>query len=111
VQGLPAEAVPQVVVAADNRTLPLDLRVRAIRLLGAAQTPEALGKLLALTDGGRTILGKRRLPQKSRELVAALAALARGWAGEPRAMEMLLLAALSPDPEIRAATDPDGAVG
>jgi hypothetical protein len=111
VQGLPAEAVPQVVVAADNRTLPLDLRVRAIRLLGAAQTPEALGKLLALIDGGRTILGKRRLPQKSRELVAALAALARGWAGEPRAMEMLLLAALSPDPEIRAATDPDGAVG
>jgi hypothetical protein len=93
----------------NNRTLPPDMRVPAIRLLGAARSPQALETLLALADGGRTLLGRRRLPPKSRELLAALAALASGWGTEPRAVEVLLVAAVSSDPQIRAATDPDGA--
>ena len=108
-QGVPADAVPQVVALVNNRTLPPDLRVPAIRLLGAARSPQALETLLALADGGRTLLGRRRLPPKSRELLAALSALASGWGTEPRAVEVLLVAAVSSDPQIRAATDPDGA--
>lgn len=108
-QGLPADAVPHVVTVVNNGTLPSDMRVPAIRLLGAARSPQALETLLALADGGRTLLGRRRLPPKSPELLAALTALASGWGREPRAMEVLLVAAVSGDPQIRAATDPDGA--
>ncbi|HEY6107357.1 MAG TPA: hypothetical protein VIV56_00505, partial [Gemmatimonadales bacterium] len=108
-QGVPADAVPHVVAVVNNRTLPSDMRVPAIRMLGAARSPQALETLLALADGGRTLLGRRRLPPKSRELLTALAALASGWGTEPRAMEVLLVAAVSSDAQIRAATDPDGA--
>ncbi|HMA41651.1 MAG TPA: hypothetical protein VKP10_16360 [Gemmatimonadales bacterium] len=111
VQGVPADAVPHVVAVVNNRTLPSDMRVPAIRLLGAGRSPQALETLLALADGGRTLLGRRRLPPKSRELLTALAALASGWGTEPRAVEVLLVAAVSSDPQIRAATDPDGAAG
>jgi hypothetical protein len=107
-QGLPPAAVPRVVALVNNRNLPSDMRVPAIRLLGASQSPQALETLLALTDGGRSFLGRRRLPPKSRELVAALVALATGWGSEPRAMEVLLVAAVSSDHQIRAATDPKG---
>ena len=108
-QGVPADAVPHVVAVVNNRTLPSDMRVPAIRLLGAARSPQALETLLALADGGRTLLGRRRLPPKSRELLTALRALASGWQSEPRAMEVLLVAAVSSDTQIRAATDPAGA--
>ncbi|HMA43392.1 MAG TPA: hypothetical protein VKO86_05220 [Gemmatimonadales bacterium] len=106
---LPVEAVPHVVAMVRNRNLPPDVRVPAIRLLGSSQSPQALETLLALADGGRTLLGKRKLPPKSRELLAALTALASGWGMEPRAMEVLLVAAVSRDPQLRAATDPEKA--
>jgi hypothetical protein len=108
-QGMPAGAVPRVVALAANRQTPLDLRIQSIRVLGVSQAPEALDLLLALTDGGRTIFGRRKLLPKSREFLAALTALATGWGREPRATEVLALAALSNDAQIRAATDPEGA--
>jgi hypothetical protein len=107
--GLPATAVPRVIALALDRQTPPDLRVLAIRVLGASAAPEALDALLGLTDGGRTIFGRRKLPPKSRELLAALAALATGWGHEPRATEVLALATLSEDAQVRAATDPEGA--
>ena len=107
-QGVPADAVPHVIAVVNNRTLPPDMRIPAIRLLGASRSPQALETLLSLADGGRTLLGRRRLPGKSRELLTALTALASGWGAEPRAVEVLLVAALSSDPQIRAATDPEG---
>jgi len=78
-------------------------------VLGAARAPEALDELVRLVDGGRTLLGRRRLLPRSRELVAALAALATGWRDEPRALELLALAAVSNDADVRAATDPEPA--
>jgi hypothetical protein len=110
-RGLPAAAVPRVVALADDRQTPPDLRVLAIRVLGASAAAEALTVLLHITDGGRTIFGRRKLPPRSRELLAALGALATGWAHEPRATEVLALAALSEDAQVRAATDPEGAPG
>ena len=104
--GLPAAAVPRVVALMQNRQLPADLRLLAIRVLGCSQAPQALDTLLSLVDGGRSLFGKQKILPKTREVVVALSALASGWGHEPLAMNMLARAAVSPDPEIRAATDP-----
>ena len=107
-KGVPATALPRVTSLVQNRQLPLDLRILAIRVLGVARAPQALDALLSLADGGRSLFGKQKLLPKSRELLVALTALATGWGRESRAMAVLARAALSPDPEIRAATDPEG---
>jgi hypothetical protein len=107
--GVPASALPGVVALATGRQGPVDLRLQAIRVLGAARAPEAFAELVKLVDGGRTLLGKRKLLPRSRELVAAVAALATGWRDEPRALELLALAAVSDDADVRAATDPEAA--
>ena len=106
-QGVPAAALPRVIALATNRQGPADVRLQAIRVLGAARTPEAFAELVKLVDGGRTLLGKRKLLPPSRELVAAIVALATGWRDEPRALELLALAAVSDDADVRAATDPE----
>jgi hypothetical protein len=104
---LPATAVSRVVAIVGNRQAPPDLRLQAIRVLGTARAPAGLDVLLSLVDGGRTLLGRRKLLPRSREMVAALTALASGWGEDPRARELLARAALSDDPAIRAATDPE----
>ena len=108
-QGVPAGAVPRVIALVNNREVPEDVRIQAIRVLGVARSPQALEVLLSMTDGGRTLFGRSKLPPKSAELLAALRALAKGWGREARAMAVLALAAQSSDPETRAATDPVGA--
>ncbi|MGH7538619.1 MAG: hypothetical protein ACREMF_08300 [Gemmatimonadales bacterium] len=105
---VPAGAVPRVIALVHNRQVPLDLRLQAIRVLGASRSPSAVDVLVGLTDGGRTLLGRHRLLPKSRELLAALAALAAGWGRDPRATAVLARAAMSADPDVRAATDPEG---
>ena len=69
-------------------------------------TPPSESVLLSIAEGKRPFFRRSRLPAKSPELVAALSALATGWSQEPRATAVLARAALSPDPEILAATDP-----
>ena len=108
-QGVPPLAVPRIIAIAANRQGAADLRLLAIRVLGVARAPEAFEELVKLVDGGRTLLGRRRLLPRSRELVAAVAALATGWRAHPRSTELLLLAAVSDDADVRAATDPEGA--
>jgi hypothetical protein len=58
---------------------------------------------LRLSDGGRTWLGRPKLPPRSPELLAALLALGMGWRDDGRARARLQLAAQSADIEIRAA--------
>jgi len=106
VQVVPDAALPLVVSRASDRALAPDLRVLAIRVLGYTAAPAAFETLLRLTTGGRTLLGREKLPPKSPELVMALAALAGGWGGDPRARATLARAAASSDREIRDATDP-----
>jgi hypothetical protein len=108
-RGIPVGAVPRVIALANNREVPEDVRIQAIRVLGAARSPQALEVLLTLTNRGRTLFGRAKLLPKSSEFLAALTALATGWGREPRAMAVLARAAMSGDPEIRAATDPEGA--
>lgn len=107
-RSLPADAVPLVLRLVQNPRVAQDVRLQAIRVLGAAEArpPEALELLLRLTDGGRTFFGRHKFPAKSAILVAALSALASGWGDEPRATAILARAAVSNDADIRAATDP-----
>ena len=108
-EGVPPMALPGVIGIATNRQAAPDVRLLAIRALGVARVPEAFEELVKLVDGGRTLLGKRKLLPRSRELVAAVAALATGWGSHPRALELLSLAAVSDDADVRAATDPEAA--
>jgi hypothetical protein len=103
----PDAAVPLLVARVSDRSLTTDLRVLAIRALGATGAAAALETLLRLTAGGRTLFGREKLAEKSPELLVALMALASGWSREPRARAALARAAASSDREIRAATDPE----
>src|SRR6058998_2397357 len=105
-QACPDAAVPLLVNRATDRTLPGDLRALAVRALGYTKAPAALETLLQITAGGRTLFGREKLAAKSPELLIALAALATGWRRDPRARARLLIAASSPDGEIRNAADP-----
>jgi hypothetical protein len=103
--GCPASVVPQVARWAADSAAQADLRVLAIRALGGTRALAARDTLLELTRGGRTFLGREKLPPKSPELLAALRALAAGWAGHATARHVLGRAAASKDPDIRTATD------
>jgi hypothetical protein len=106
-QRAPSDALlPQVVRYARDRTLPSEVRVAAIRALARSRSVAARETLLGLTEGGRTLLGKPKLPSTTPELLAALRGLAVGWGRDPRAAEVLARAAVANDPEVRAATDP-----
>jgi len=78
-------------------------------VLGCTAAPAAFETLLRLTSGGRSFLGREKLPPKSPELLVALTALAVGWGADPQARATLARAAASSDPEIRDATDPTAA--
>lgn len=105
VQRCPDAAVPGLVSRATDRALPTELRVLAIRTLGYATAPAALETLLQLTTAGRSLFGREKLPPRSPELLAALAALVTGWRADPRVRARLARAAASADGEIRHATD------
>jgi len=107
-QSCPDGAVPALAGRAMDRALPPDVRTLAVRALGYARAPAALAALLRLTSGGRTLFGREKLPPKSAELLAALAGLASGWQRDPRALAVLRRAAVSRDPDIRAAADAGG---
>jgi hypothetical protein len=99
--------VPLVVAVAEGGRAPTELRVLAVRALGRASAPLALDALLRLTHGGRTFWGRPKLPPKRPEFLAALTALASGWATNRRALDVLARAAVSSDPEVRNATEPE----
>jgi hypothetical protein len=109
--GVPPAALTRIVALATDRRMALDIRHQCIRVLGASRSAAALEVLLGLCDGGKTLLGKPKLPSKSPELLAALGALAIGFGEDGRATAVLARAAVSEDPEIRAATDPTSGKG
>ncbi len=79
------------------------LRSLAVRSLRRARSSLALEALLEVCDGGRSLLGRRKLASKTPELVAALGILAEEWGEDPRARTFLELARSSGDLQIQAA--------
>jgi hypothetical protein len=82
-----------------------ELRVLAVHALGASREPLAVRTLVRLADGGRSLLGRRRLAPATPEVVAAVAALAAGWSANADAAEVLALARRSADAQLRAAAE------
>jgi hypothetical protein len=78
-----------------------EIRVMAIRVLGACRVRSAVDALLRITAPRKSLFGSRA-PSKSPEYVAAIAAL-RSFADDPRARDILDQASRSTDPDIAQA--------
>ena len=102
----PEDLIPRIINLAVDADLDDDIRTLAVNVVGKLQSPFVLETLLELADGGRSLLGRIRLPLKTSVLLAALRALSDAWSSEPRAAAVLMVAAESPDPEIRDAVLP-----
>jgi hypothetical protein len=101
--GLPRQAVTRLMVLINNPARPVDLRLRAIRLLAQAPTPATRDWLFDKVLTRRTLFRGPRLTPKSPEMLAALEVLARKWRSYPQAAYALKLAEESGDPELAAA--------
>lgn len=95
--------VPHVVRRISEPNVPSEVKAHAVKLLRASRSALALSALLQLTDGGRNLLGRLRLPERSPELLAALRVLANVWPHDRRAAAVLERARASKDPEIAGA--------
>ena len=97
--------VPRVAEIALQPDADEEVRALAARVLGRVRQPVSLNALLQLSDGGRSLLGRLKLPPRTAVLVAAIRGLAEQWATDPRAASVLSLAAQSSDTELRQAAD------
>ena len=99
----PRPLIPLVAgLAADAQNSP-ELRMMAVKVLGACRERQALDTLLSLVKGGTTWLGRPKLAARSGVVIAGLRALAGAWAGDAEARRVLDLARQSSDPEFRQA--------
>jgi hypothetical protein len=97
-------AGPAIALAA-NEEADREIRLLAVRALGACPDPSALEALLRLADGGRTLLGRARVAARTPEVLAALGALRRGWSHDPKAERLLAAAVASADVQVRRAAE------
>ncbi len=104
--GCPSQALPFVERQLDERQLGPELRALLIRAVGAIAAPVACEWLVQRCLTKRRLLPGVRLAPKSSDLVAAVTALALRWSQNPRATEVLRLAARSRDPDLQAAAGP-----
>ena len=102
-QGCPPRVLPFLTGLARGERVPEDLRLLAVQALGNTQDAAALEALLALADGGRTLLGRQKLAAKTAVVLAALRALAAGWRTHPKAAPLVALAVASTDDDVRKA--------
>jgi hypothetical protein len=100
---VPEDLLPRVLNLAVDADLDDDIRTLAVKVAGKVERLPVLDVLLELTDGGRSLLGRFRLPVKTPVLLAALRALAETWANNDRAAPVLAVAHESSDPDIQAA--------
>ena len=105
-QECPADLVDRVIDLALESKSDEGVRLLAVSALSRIRQVSVLYTLLQLADGGRTLLGRWRLPAKTPTLVAAVRALSESWDDDPRAVAVLTVAAESPDPELREAASP-----
>jgi hypothetical protein len=99
----PGDVIDRVIDWAVDAGASEDLRQFAVTTLGRFRDQSALNALLHLADGGRTWLGRPRLPAKTPILIAALRGLAETWHDHSLAARVCAMAAKSSDPDIRQA--------
>ncbi len=102
-EGCPTAAVPRLMVLLNDRRVPVEIRVLAIRVLGTIRSPATRDWFVAhaLTKPGW--FRRRRLLPRTPELVAIISALARNYKNDPAAGQVLRLAGQSNDGAIRRA--------
>jgi hypothetical protein len=83
-----------------------DSRLLAVNSLSRLRVESVRDAFLQLSDGGRSFLGRMRLPPKTPVLVAVIRALSLTWSDDSRAAAILSAAARSSDPELRHAVSP-----
>lgn len=104
----PPAAVPLLARRAADPSLPTDVRAQAVRLAGAHPTEAGRDALAALVVRGRTLFLRRlRFADPSPLVLAALAALVRGWPDDPRVAEIRDAAVRAKHGGIRAAARGD----
>jgi hypothetical protein len=100
--GCPPAAARQLVALVGQETLDDELRAVAVEALARAdRSPQVLHVLLGVASRNGRLLRRPVLAPKSARVVAALAALAANWAGDPRAAAVIRCAVSSSDAEIR----------
>ena len=105
-EACPRGAAPLIAARLAARDLTPESAALAIRALASLQTPDVLNMLLRTATAGKTFFGRHRLAPKSPEMLAAIAALCAGYAGNETALRVLTIAGTHGDPEIRAAATP-----
>jgi hypothetical protein len=98
----PAAAIPAVERLLAHSASSMEVRLLAIRVLALARSDGASAHLLSVVRRPRRWWWSSRLAPKSPLLLAALEALAEGWASDAEAGPVLAEAAKHRDPEIRA---------
>src|SRR5690606_27326429 len=101
--GLPASAVPLVLERTGDESLSNDVRAQLIRLLRGERSAAVVERLIRLAAPGKSLLGRPRLAAATPVTRAAVATLAALRPVEERARQVLELAAVSDDPDLRAA--------
>lgn len=97
----PAAVVPLVCRRIEDAQSEPEVAALAVRVLGDSRDPLALAALVRLASAGTTLLGRVRLAPGTPLALAALQALARGWAAHPAAVPVLRAARRSSDPQVR----------
>jgi hypothetical protein len=104
----PPGAIPMVERVLLDAAWSLEVRLLAIRVIAVARAEDAAEHLLSLVRRPRRWWWGSRLAPKSPVLLAALKALAEGWASDPEVVPVLTEAARHRDPEIRASVGARG---
>jgi hypothetical protein len=104
----PPGAIPMVERILRDPAWSLEVRLLAIRVAGACRTPSAAEHLMSLVRPARRWWWGSRLAPKSPVVLAALKALADGYASSPAVVPILTEAARHRDPEVRAAVGGPG---
>jgi hypothetical protein len=107
-ESLPETLVPVLVSRVVRSDRDPDLRVMAVKALRNSHSNLALEALLEVCNGGKSILGKVKLPPATPELLAALRVLGETWPEDDRAAETLSAARKAKDAEIRGALSAEG---
>jgi hypothetical protein len=102
-EGCPSAAAGRVRILLNDRRLPLELRVMAIRVLGTVRTPVTRDWMVQQALTKPRWFRRRRLNPKTPELLAILDTLARNFGGDAGVQLVLRLAAESSDAEVRQA--------
>jgi hypothetical protein len=106
--GCPRSAVGTLTRALREGVYDDELAPLAIRAVAASGTREGLDLAIGVALE-RTLFGRTRLAAPSADVIAAIGGLVAHWRTDPRAEQVLRLAAAHPDPEIRAACAAPGA--